>query len=300
MKSFLFRSILVVSFASLCAHAYAIPLMIGQEASAGANTAAGSHTAAVASSGTMLRVGLKNQVHEIKVSDLAQKFSATEIQIEKHPGYPGEQKHYKAVSLKNVLKSFLTNADDKLENYKIIVTCSDGYRPVLDVSLFDKAEGFIAVEESGVQKSEKLSSDKKWSLVKSEDGKYVDPAPFYIVWKGDIAAENWPYMVVGIELVHKKDFNEFAKLAPLGAFDAKIEAGYELFTQKCTVCHSIRNVGPHGRAPDLGYVTRYRDDQYILNTIKNGRGKMPAWKSTVSESQRLLLLSYLKNMATAD
>ncbi len=68
-----------------------------------------------------------------------------------------------------------------------------------------------------------------------------------------------------------------------------------LYLQNCAPCHGTERqgvVGPSLKAADLQ--ARGRTDDYIRQTITNGRGGMPAWKDKLSSAQIEALIKFLR------
>lgn len=80
--------------------------------------------------------------------------------------------------------------------------------------------------------------------------------------------------------------------------------GAALYRQKaCTTCHGADGsgntpVGKSLKARDLGSeeVQKQPDDE-LAATIANGRGKMPAFKSSLSDEQVKQLVTYIRSLA---
>jgi uncharacterized membrane protein SirB2 len=70
--------------------------------------------------------------------------------------------------------------------------------------------------------------------------------------------------------------------------------GAALFNSKCASCHGEAGNKPVPGAADLRASTL--DDNAILTKINNGGDVMPAFKSTLSESQKAALVQYVKGL----
>ncbi len=73
-------------------------------------------------------------------------------------------------------------------------------------------------------------------------------------------------------------------------------AGADLFRQNCAPCHGLDrqgDVGPNLTAAALQ--SRGRTDQYIRDTITNGRGGMPSWKDKMYPAQIEALITFLRS-----
>ncbi len=226
-------------------------------------------------------------------AELEAKAYAVQYFKTKNPAYSEKELTYEGVDFSQLLVELKIT---DMQNKFIVVTCLDGYRPVIDGALLSHHHALLATKENPVL--EKATPDKKWSLVKMGE-KLVSPGPFYLVWDEmkETYPNGWPFQVAAISIVNKKDFADFRDLAPTGAFNEKTAAGHQIFMNRCSVCHSIRYVGPKGKAPDLAYVVRYRNNEYIANTIRTGRGVMPSFKSSLKETEIQSLIAFLQNQS---
>ena len=69
-----------------------------------------------------------------------------------------------------------------------------------------------------------------------------------------------------------------------------------IFQQNCAPCHGANrqgDVGPNITAAALQ--SRGRTDQYMRDTITNGRGGMPAWKDKLTQAQIDALVKFLRS-----
>jgi mono/diheme cytochrome c family protein len=86
------------------------------------------------------------------------------------------------------------------------------------------------------------------------------------------------------------------------ALPALVQHGRDLFSETCTYCHGENAAGGTGGAPGL----QGRTDlgaQEIFDTISEGRIRgtniMPAWKESLSQSDRWALTAYILSIAVA-
>ncbi len=213
-----------------------------------------------------------------------------QIIIEDHPNYKIPIK-YEGVNFSRFVATLGRKiTDDDL----VIITCTDGYRPVLQGEIFKDGKAILAYKE--VEPSKRITKDGRWTKVKMED-EFVSPGPYYLVWPSQKGHKHsWPYQIQSIEIKRKEDFVEFSKIKPKGATALE---GFEVFKSKCIKCHSIFYIGPKGKAPDLAYVMGYRTKSYIKNRIRRGRGKMPPFsKSMISDEQITQIQEYLEEIYT--
>jgi mono/diheme cytochrome c family protein len=83
---------------------------------------------------------------------------------------------------------------------------------------------------------------------------------------------------------------------------ALVQHGRDLFSETCTYCHGENAAGSASGAPGL----QGRTDlgaQEIFDTISEGRIRgsniMPAWKESLSQSDRWALTAYILSMAVS-
>lgn len=205
-----------------------------------------------------------------------------------HPNYEG-RKSYVGVSFNKFIQQELRSFSDE---DLIIITCTDGYRPVLDAKVFKDGKAILAIREDSPSK--RITKDRRWTKVKMEN-EFVTPGPYYLVWPSqENHKHSWPYQIQSIEVRKKKNFNEFLKIKPKSEVARK---GFETFKSKCIKCHSIFYIGPKGKAPDLAYVMGYRTKSYVSNRIRKGRGKMPPFsKAMISDNEVEEVLKYLEEI----
>ncbi len=260
-----------------------------------------------AESPVQLILSFNGHSHKFKLEELKNKLKEQSFIVSTNPAYSNSSISYQGFDFKEILATFGESLN--LDEFKIVVTCKDGYRPVLDPKLLRQGRAFLAFRETLPGKVGELTYDSLWSKVKMGES-YVSPGPLYLVWDTITTyPTGWPFQIVEIALVPNSQLNNISPVAPIGAGNLELDSfnnsdnksdyqsGYKSFTQNCSVCHSIRNVGPHGKAPDLGYVTGYRDDSYILNILEKGRGAMPSFKSILQEKDALNIIKYLKSSA---
>jgi cytochrome c2 len=218
-------------------------------------------------------------------------------------------KAYQGVSLAAILKRlmklprlakfdrFLKELRDK---YEIEITCADGYQPILDASFFKKdRKALMAYQELEMGKPYNwvYRAGVPWSLVQ-DNGKTIDPAPFYLVWNTTETYPNgWPFQVTGIRLV-KKEESQKRKLAEpnrnLPFNEDEFKAGFKVFAENCFVCHAIQGVGPSGKAPDLGEALAGIQDKE-LTEFWLPRMQQVYTKKALSEEETKNLIAYLRN-----
>src|SRR5579883_1011517 len=85
-----------------------------------------------------------------------------------------------------------------------------------------------------------------------------------------------------------------ARVAPQGN-------AVELFRQNCAECHGSTGKGlPEHGTPDFTSrsVQSAMSDQQVVSTIRDGKGRMPAWAGKLSDSQIAELASYVRSFGT--
>lgn len=65
----------------------------------------------------------------------------------------------------------------------------------------------------------------------------------------------------------------------------------ELFEVRCAACHGNNGKGGMGNVPDLQ--KSESDSIAIFQTIKNGKGDMPSFKTVITENEMKLLAEYV-------
>jgi mono/diheme cytochrome c family protein len=76
---------------------------------------------------------------------------------------------------------------------------------------------------------------------------------------------------------------------------AVVHAGQDIFSQKCLQCHTIAKDG-HSFGPSLYGVKNKMGATEIRTILKNGKGKMPAFKDKLTPQQTDNLLAYLHTL----
>jgi len=74
---------------------------------------------------------------------------------------------------------------------------------------------------------------------------------------------------------------------------AEEAGGSEIYEARCATCHGLDLEGGIGPALGEGSDLAERPVEYIVNPIKNGRGRMPAFRSSLSDSQVDRLVEFL-------
>ncbi len=82
-----------------------------------------------------------------------------------------------------------------------------------------------------------------------------------------------------------------AACSPPLAEDASGPAVYE---SRCASCHGVGLEGGVGPALGAGSELADKPDEYVVNSIVNGRGRMPAFRASLSDVQIERVVDYLR------
>lgn len=236
----------------------------------------------------------EGQNRKIRYSEWQTKYAKKKVQIivDDHPNYKRAIR-YEGVNFVRFMYALgrkITKSD------VVIITCTDGYRPVLKGEYFEDGRAILAYKE--IKPAVRVTKDGRWTKVKMED-EYVYPGPYYMVWPSQKGhSHSWPYQIQKIEIKKKKDFVEFSRIKPKSNDAMK---GFAVFKAKCIKCHSIKYVGPKGKAPDLAYAMGYRTKNFVRHRIRKGQGKMPPFsKAMISDSDIEEVIKYLEDIYVHD
>ncbi len=91
-----------------------------------------------------------------------------------------------------------------------------------------------------------------------------------------------------------------APASPAGAQDQAppspgpdaVQAGRSLYSRNCSHCHGFNMVNPGTVSYDLRKFPP-EDPQRFFDSVKDGRGSMPAWKGSLSDEQIRLIWAYV-------
>jgi quinoprotein glucose dehydrogenase len=97
---------------------------------------------------------------------------------------------------------------------------------------------------------------------------------------------------------------KFSKEPPGGGGPRRVSSagagpGQTLYAQNCSACHGENREGMGGSIPSLQGVVQRLGAQTVEETIAGGRGQMPAFGATLSDSQLTELVSFLANPQAA-
>ena len=71
-------------------------------------------------------------------------------------------------------------------------------------------------------------------------------------------------------------------------------SGEEIYMQLCSRCHGAELGGGIGPALGPGSNAAEQSDDYLIVTIRDGRGRMPSFRQTLSEDQIGRVVEYLR------
>jgi cytochrome c6 len=73
-----------------------------------------------------------------------------------------------------------------------------------------------------------------------------------------------------------------------------VALGGDIYSQNCKGCHSPKNEGNYGAAPNLATTTL--DKTELLGIITNGRGRMPAFDTRLSATEIQNTVAYVLSL----
>lgn len=214
---------------------------------------------------------------------------------------PHEQKAitYRAIPTRQLLEQVY---GDKWQERgdEVLVTCSDGYQPVLPMERFTDSTGYLAFAREG---------SRKFSLInKILNSKKIDLAPYYLIWpevdsKRDGENMYWPYQVAKLDIIRFAD--RFPRIAPPSGTSEAEKRGFIAFRTHCLKCHSLNGEGGVA-GPELNFpmnVTEYYQPTFLKKWISDPlsvryRTIMPALDRNLKNREEVIedIVSYLKKM----
>jgi mono/diheme cytochrome c family protein len=93
---------------------------------------------------------------------------------------------------------------------------------------------------------------------------------------------------------------------PVPATPKSIAAGKEIYEENCLMCHGEKGTGDGIAAQSLNVKPADFADAKLMKTetdgslfwkMSNGRGPMPGWKGTLSDTQRWQLVNYIRTFS---
>lgn len=151
------------------------------------------------------------------------------------------------------------------EAEELLVTCADGYQPSVSIEKLKRWTSVLAT---------KHGDGSRFTMKNGHQNETVELGPYYLIWDNlkepALRAEggtDWPYQVVGIELI---DFaSRFPKLAPPKDASESAKRGFLAFRRSCMTCHTINGEGG-AKAVELNYpvnVTEYFREEWLSRWI---------------------------------
>ncbi|MEN0047291.1 MAG: cytochrome c [Bacteroidota bacterium] len=222
---------------------------------------------------------------EIDLLNLSFFLDTIEVKIKKDMVFK-QEKHYQAFELRAILDRHLKQNKIDTSGIELVLVCKDGYRPSIPITSIYKGAAYLAFND--------LSQQESWV----DEAKF---APYYLVWgdeKHTAKGNAWPYGLVAIELVQKKDL--FANAYP--HHKPEVQQGFELFKKNCMKCHSVNKVGGN-MGPEFNYpknITEYWSRKDILAFVQNPfsfryNSKMRPVKH-LQENELMQIVDYLEYM----
>lgn len=77
---------------------------------------------------------------------------------------------------------------------------------------------------------------------------------------------------------------------------AEDASGEEIYLQVCARCHAPDKSGGLGPALDRESEAAKRTDDFLIDAITHGRGRMPSFAQTLSENQIRRVVDYLRRV----
>lgn len=81
--------------------------------------------------------------------------------------------------------------------------------------------------------------------------------------------------------------------APASADAEAVQAGRRLYSKNCSHCHGFNMVNPGTVSFDLRKFPK-EDPERFFNSVKEGKGGMPSWKSSLNDEQIQQLWAYVQ------
>lgn len=91
-----------------------------------------------------------------------------------------------------------------------------------------------------------------------------------------------------------------------GGADGLVAQGQTLYAEKCALCHGATGHGdgpgaaaldPKPRNHTDGSYMNAQSNEALMGVIKDGKGQMPAWGSTMSDEEIRAVLAYVRTLA---
>lgn len=208
------------------------------------------------------------------------------------PTYPNQSFDVKALPLCSLL-----NIPNKNMKGVLKIRASDHYISYFNLYRVYPCDekrvstAYIAIEEP----------NKPWPIVAKLKR---SAGPFYLIWQGEkVSQTDW---IFGAENISITKENPFSALLPLNSTNQEAQ-GFEQFSNKCGVCHSINLIGNVEMGPDLNFpmnpleyfsekhVRKFIRDPQSVRYMKND--KMFAFNEKLLSAEELdAVIAFLKLM----
>jgi mono/diheme cytochrome c family protein len=206
--------------------------------------------------------------------------------------YYNKKKTYRALPLRPVLERGFRGLGAPLEAQDYVLRAKDGYTvPIVGARLLEPG-AYVAFADVDVPAWEPIGPQQ------------VNPAPFYLVWRGDkqqdLETHPRPWQLTTIAIARFEA--TFPHTVPTGeASDSPAMRGLASFRAECIHCHAVNREG--GRVgPDLNVpqsIVEYRPEPQIRAYIKNPQtfrySSMPAHPQ-MTDAQLDDLIAYFRAM----
>jgi cytochrome c2 len=206
---------------------------------------------------------------------------------------------YRAIPVAPLFDKVYGDAWKKVE--EVLFTCSDGFQPSVEAARLQKYKGYFAIERIG----------QAFKVKKKQEGNVtVELGPFYLIWgnlqNSDLRVAdllNWPYQVIGADLVDAAD--RFPHMAPAKNASAAVKRGFKAFRAHCFACHAVNGDGGN-KSIDLNRpvsVTAYWKEPWLKKWIMDPSQirpgtVMPQLPFEGAEAEKVAsdIVTYLKSM----
>lgn len=86
-------------------------------------------------------------------------------------------------------------------------------------------------------------------------------------------------------------------MATQGAWAGNVANGQQLYNVHCSICHGMRGEGIMPDAPKFRLGERLdQPDMALLQSVRNGRNKMPSFFGVLKDPDILDILSYVRTL----
>jgi len=176
--------------------------------------------------------------------------------------YYQHNKHWKTVSIENLLRKGLGREPDSLASEDFVLRAMDGFAAYMPGKLLLEGGAYVAFADLDVPEWEPIGPRKD------------NPGPFYLVWskpeQQKLETHARPWQLASIELVTFD--SQFPHVRPTGSNATESAGrGFQIFRIQCLACHAINReggqVGPELNVPRN--ILEYRDPVIVRDFIKN-------------------------------